>query len=207
MSESSEFRRSVDAGPQPSLSAAGDVVHVHRAFLSPFAMLKVIGALERLSPSWMSSEALGLVARGHTGQLRADSVAVQPQLAEIRDVLAPAALRWARACGFWFARAPHLQLFPVRMIGDAQTPAHQAPHLDSSPSQDAPPICTNVFYATTQGIAGGDLAVGGRAGSDLANPVIVRPTANTIATFAGDRVHWVQPLHAGERLSVVVNFY
>jgi hypothetical protein len=170
-------------------------------------MLKVMGALERLSSSWTSSEALGLLGRGQTGQLRTDSMAVQDQLAEIRQVLAPAALHWARACGFWFPTAPHLQMFPVRMVGDAEAPAHQPPHLDSSPSRDHPPICTNVFYATTQGIAGGDLAVGGRAGSDLSNPVIVRPTANTIATFAGDRVHWVQPLHAGERLSVVVNFY
>ena len=170
-------------------------------------MLKVMGALERLSSSWTSSEALGLVGRGQTGQLRTNSLAVQAQLAEIREVLAPAALRWARHCGFWFPSEPYLQMFPVRMVGDSRSPAHQPPHLDSSPSHDRPPICTNVFYAATQGIAGGDLAVGARAGADPSNPVIVRPTANTIATFAGDRVHWVQPLHAGERLSVVVNFY
>jgi hypothetical protein len=204
-SESNEFRRSADAGR--SATPAADVVHIRRAFLPPHAMLKVMAALERLSSSWTSSEALGLVGRGQTGQLRADSIAIQAQLAEIRQVLAPAALQWARACGFWFPNQPHLQLFPVRMVGDAQAPAHQSPHLDSSPSQDRAPICTNVFYATTQGITGGDLAVAPSAGPDLSSPVIVRPTANTIVSFAGDRVHWVEPLFAGERLSVVVNFY
>ena len=43
--------------------------------------------------------------------------------------------------------------------------------------------------------------------TDLAHPLVVRPAPNTIASFAGDRVHWVQPLYAGERLSVVINFY
>jgi hypothetical protein len=37
--------------------------------------------------------------------------------------------------------------------------------------------------------------------------VLVRPSANTLVTFAGDRVHWVRPLFAGERLSVVINLY
>jgi hypothetical protein len=93
------------------------------------------------------------------------------------------------------------------MVGDAKTPAYQEPHLDSNASQPGPPICTNVFYAKTQGVKGGDLAIARRGGPDLADPIVVQPTANAIATFAGDRVHWVRPLYAGERLSVVVNFY
>jgi hypothetical protein len=93
------------------------------------------------------------------------------------------------------------------MVGDAQTPAYQEPHLDSNASQPGPPICTNVFYVKTQGVAGGGLAIARRSAPDLSDPIVVQPKANTIATFAGDRVHWVQPLYAGERLSVVINFY
>jgi len=148
-----------------------------------------------------------LLGRGQTGQIRATGIAAQAQLDEIRHALAPAVLQWAKTCGFEFAAAPHLQLFPVKMMGDATSPAFQEPHLDSNASQPGPPICTNVFYVRTQGIAGGGLAVAKRRGLDLGDPVVVHPTANTIATFAGDRVHWVQPLYAGERLSVVINFY
>ena len=184
-----------------------DDVFVRRGFLPPFAMLKVLGALDRLSAAWASSEDLGLLGRGQTGQIRVTGIAAQAQMDEIRALVAPAALAWARNCGFRFVAAPHLQLFPVRMVGDATAPAYQEPHLDSNASQPGPPICTNVFYAKTQGVAGGDLAVARRSGPDLSDPVVVRPTANAIATFAGDRVHWVQPLYAGERLSVVINFY
>lgn len=182
-------------------------VFVRRGFLSPFAMLKVLGALDRLSAAWASSEDLGLLGRGQTGQIRVSGIAAQAHMDDIRETIAPAALQWARSCGFALAAAPHLQLFPVRMVGDATTPAYQEPHLDSNASQPGPPICTNVFYAKTQGIAGGDLAVARRRGPDLSDPVAVQPTANSLVTFAGDRVHWVRPLYAGERLSVVINFY
>ncbi len=191
-------------GPPESLA---DGVYVRRGFLSPFAMLKVLGALDRLSASWAPSEELGLLGRGQTGQIRTAGIAAQAQLDEIRRILAPAVLQWARNCGFQFRAAPYLQLFPVRMVGDPKSPAFQEPHLDSNANQPRPPICTNVFYARTQGIAGGDLAVVRGPGQDLDNPVLVHPAANTIATIAGDRVHWVQPLYAGERLSVVINFY
>jgi hypothetical protein len=207
-SEWGGFRRSADgAANQPPTPAPDGAVHVGRGFLSPVAMLKVLGALERLSASWTPSEALGLLGRGQTGQLRAEGLAAQAHLVEIQRALAPAALQWAKTRGFWFARAPHLQLFPVRMVGDPQAPAYQEPHLDSSAGRERPPICTNVFYAKAHDIAGGDLAVATKGGSDLSDPAIVKPSANTIVTFAGDRVHWVEPLYAGERLSVVVNFY
>ena len=187
--------------------ALAEAVFVRRGFLSPFAMLKVLGALDRLTASWAPSEELGLLGRGQTGQIRASGIAARIQLDEIREALAPAALQWAKSCGFAFATAPQLQLFPVRMVGDANAPAFQVPHIDSNAGQPAPPICTNVFYARTQSIAGGDLAVAKRPGPDLTEPVIVHPTTNTIVSFAGGRVHWVQPLYAGERLSVVINFY
>lgn len=195
----------MSAGGAPQSPADG--IFVGRGFLSPFAMLTVLNALDRLSADWAASEGLGLLGRGQTGQIRTDSLAAQAQLDVIRQTLAPAVLQWARRCGFAFPSPPHLQLFPVRMVGDAKTPAFQEPHLDSNASQPGPPRCTNVFYARAQGIVGGDLAVARRGAPDLSDPVALRPHVNTLISFAGDRVHWVQPLVAGERLSVVVNFY
>jgi len=182
-----------------------DGIFIRRSFLSPFDLAKVLGAFDRLAPRWTASEALGLLGRGGAFQLRASDIAARAQLDEIRAVLAPAALQWARGCGFRLPPAPYLQLFPVRMVGSADAPAYQEPHLDSDVNHAGPPICTNVFYARAQAIQGGALAA--RRGPDLTDPVTAPPAPNTIVTFSGDRVHWVQPLTAGERLSVVINFY
>jgi hypothetical protein len=182
-----------------------DGVFIGRSFLSPFALAKVLGAFDRLAPRWSPSEGLGLLGRGGALQLRANDIAVRAQLDEIRAVLATAVLQWARGCGFALPPAPYLQLFPVRMVGSADAPAYQEPHLDSDVSHAGPPICTNVFYARTRDIQGGALAA--KRGRDLADPLTVPPTPNTIVTFRGDLVHWVLPLTAGERLSVVINFY
>ena len=65
---------------------AAEEVFVRRGFLSPFAMLKVLGALERLSASWASSEDLGLLGRGQTGQIRVNGIAAQAQMDEVRHV-------------------------------------------------------------------------------------------------------------------------
>ena len=180
-------------------------VFVRRNLLAPLEFARLLAALDRLSGSWTPSQSLGLLGRAQTSQIRASDIAVQGRLDEIRQVLAPSALHWARACGFRLPAAPHVQMFPVRMTGDAKTPAYQEPHLDSDASQPGPPICTNVFYARARGVVGGELAA--QRGPDIDDPVAIAPAPNTIVTLAGDRVHWVQPLYAGDRLSVVVNFY
>ena len=191
-------------GGGPEQLAPG--VFAYRGFLPPQVMLKVLAALDRLAPSWAPSEALGLLGRGGTSQVRPTNLVVRTQLDEIRLALAPAAERWARNCGFRIPRTPYLALFPVKMTGDAAFPAHQEPHTDSSAGQSGPPLCTNVFYVTAKAVEGGALAVA-TADDDLSDPLTIHPTPNTIVSFAGDRVHWVEPLYAGERLSVVINFY
>jgi hypothetical protein len=182
-----------------------DGPHIRRDFLPPADLLRVLAALDGLSASWTPSEALGLLGRRGTTQVRSADILVQSQLDEVRRILAPAALVWARACGFWFPTAPHLQLFPVRMVGDRQAPPYQDAHVDSTSGRSGAPLCTNVFYARTLAVEGGELALAGA--SDAAEPLVVAPTPNTIVTFRGDRAHWVRPLYAGERLSVVINFY
>jgi hypothetical protein len=168
-------------------------------------MLRVVAAVDRLAGSWASSEALGLLGRGHTSQVRAGDVAVRAPLDEIRGVLAPAVLQFAKSCGFWFPRPPQLQMFPVRMIGDPAAPPRQEPHTDSYGEAARYPVCTNVFYARATGLVGGELAA--ESGDPGAAPVKLTPTPNTVVTLPGDRVHWVEPLLAGERISVVINLY
>jgi hypothetical protein len=184
----------------------GDGVFVRRDFLSFPVLLKMLDVVDRLATRWMPSQHLGLLGRGQTSQIRPTDIAVQSQLDQIGRAIAPATVDWARACGFHLAAAPQVQLFPVRMLGDTETPAYQEPHVDSYAAQPHPPICTSVYYVRTKDIVGGGLAVS-RPGQDLSDPIVFHPTANTIVSFAGDRVHWVEPLLAGDRLSVVINLY
>ena len=206
--DSANVRRRSDVatftGDSPDLRAEG--VFIRQGFLSPFVLVKLLDALDRLSGAWAPSERLGLLGRGGTEQVRPSNLAVQAALDEVRLALAPATLGWARSCGFRLPPAPLLQLFPVRMVGDAETPARQEPHTDSHASQPRPPLCTNIFYARARAIQGGDLALAAADG-DLSDPRFVRPAPNMMVSVPGDRVHWVEPLYAGERVSVVVNFY
>jgi hypothetical protein len=184
-----------------------DGLFVRRNFLPPTTLLGLLAALDRLGPAWAPSQEMRLLGRGHTSQVRPTDLVARGPLDEIRQTLAPAVLRWAQECGFRFLSPPTLQLFPVRMLGDAETPAYQEPHVDSYGPEAATPICGSVFYAKVRGVKGGELAVAAKPGGDLADAVEFSPSANTLVTFPGDRVHAVRPLLAGERISVVINLY
>ncbi len=185
----------------------GDGVFLKRDFLPPLDMTAVLAALARLSSSWTPSEALRALGRGRTDQVRGTDFAVQAALDQVRRLLTPPMLRWARGCGFNLAVSPLVQMFPVRMMGDPDTPAYQEPHHDTREGSRDPPICTNVFYARLEDISGGGLAVTPEGRPDSTDPLVIAPAVNAVASFSGERVHWVEPLYAGERLSIVVNFY
>ena len=195
------------APPTPVSESGPAGPFLRRSFLPPAELLRMLGALDRLAGRWRSSQELGLLGRGGAWQLRPTDLAAQAQLDIIRDVIAVPTLRGARACGYRFGDAPFMAIFPVRMVGDAKTPAFQEPHRDSNAGQPHPPVCTNVFYARTQAVTGGKLAIATPGRDDLSNPTLVAPSVNTIVTMPGDRVHWVEPLYAGERLSVVINVF
>ena len=93
------------------------------------------------------------------------------------------------------------------MIGDPDVPAYQEPHHDTHGGQPHPPVCTNVFYAKAEKVVGGCLAVTPMGRPNATDALTIKPVVNVLASFSGDRVHWVEPLYAGERLSIVVNFY
>ncbi|HEY1750172.1 MAG TPA: 2OG-Fe(II) oxygenase [Caulobacteraceae bacterium] len=189
------------------VSPSPEGVFLARDFLAPLTLAKVLAAFDRLATRWTASQALHLVGRGGTQQVNAADLVAQGQLDEIRLALAPAALQWTRRCGFRLPQAPHLQIFPVKMVGSAEAPAYQEAHVDSYAGQPRPPICTNVFYARTRDVVGGELAVAPPGWTEGDDPVVLDPKPNSLASFAGERVHWVKPLYAGERLSVVINFY
>jgi hypothetical protein len=183
-------------------------VTVRRGFLPPAQLLALLAALDRLAPAWQPSQTMRLLGRGTTLQVRPTDLVAQGPLGDIRRMLAPQVLEAALSAGFRFPRPPVLQLFPVRMLGDAADPAFQEPHTDSAGDSDAPPLCSNVFYARVRNVAGGEIAVASRPGTELGDDAVtLSPSANTLVSFPGDRVHAVRPLHAGERISIVINLY
>jgi|SRR5579875_3689465 len=184
-----------------------DGVHLSRDFLPSPQLAAVLAALDNLSTSWTPSQTLLALGRGRTDQVSGASFVSQTALDQIRRVLAPAVLRQARACRFDLPAAPHLQLFPVRMIGDPQSPAYQEPHHDTLSGSLRPPVCTSVFYAKLEGVIGGRLAVTPTGRPDSTDALAVPPAVNLLASFGGERVHWVERLYEGERVSIVVNLY
>ena len=185
-----------------------DGVYVRRGFLPPAELLRMLSAVDRLAPAWAPSQEMRLLGRGHTSQVRPGDVLAQGPLDEIRQVLAPAVLRWAQTCGFRFPAPPTLQLFPVRMLGDAAEPAYQEPHTDSVRAATPRRRSAATFStAKVQGVTGGELAVASAPGGDFSEAVELTPRANTLVSFPGDRVHAVRRLLAGERISIVINLY
>ena len=188
------------SGPPPG-------VFVRRPFLQPADMMRVLSALDSLSGSWTPSQGMGLLGRGGTLQVRPGAVAATASLDVIRNTLAPLVLNWVRACGFPVSAQPFLVIFPVKMIGDPDTPTYQEPHTDSYEGIPHPPACTSVFYARVKDMKGGDFAVVDPGDVELKSPHFITPSTNTLVTIPGERVHWVEPITAGERICVVLNYF
>ena len=91
------------------------------------------------------------------------------------------------------------------MIGSDVEPPFQPPHVDRASEVGTPPLFTSVYYASADNLKGGELALAAVDGGPAA--ARITPSTNTIISFDGRRIHEVLPLWAGERLSVVVNFY
>ncbi len=182
-------------------------VSVRRPFLPPAEMMRVLRALDALSNSWAPSQEMGLLGRGGTLQVRPGGVVVTSSLDTIRNTLAGPVLHWVRACGFAVPAKPFLAIFPVRMLGDPHTPTYQEPHTDSYAGIPHPPVCTSVFYARVRDMQGGDFAVADLDDAELRSPHFITPSTNALVTIPGERVHWVEPITAGERICVVLNYF
>jgi hypothetical protein len=92
------------------------------------------------------------------------------------------------------------QVFPVVMIGSRDRPPHQRPHTDNHGG--ILPLATSVYYARLRDATGGAIILGGGTARR-----VVRPQEDDLIAFPGETVHAVENLSAGERVSIVCNFY
>lgn len=185
------------------LSRAG--VFARSGFLPTLKHLWVLSQFDTLREKWRPSSSLGLLGRGATHQMPSSDMAAQARLEPLRRLMADATLDWHRTCGFALPDTAPVQVFPVLMIGSDLEPPFQPPHVDRASEVGTPPICTSVYYASADNLKGGELALAAVDGGPEAARIM--PSTNTIISFDGRRIHEVLPLLAGERLSIVVNFY
>lgn len=94
------------------------------------------------------------------------------------------------------------QVFPVRMEGNPEEPPTQWAHVDEAAGRS--PVSTSLYYAQADNIVGGALALHDDAGNVCAR---VHPVADHLVVVSGRQIHSVEPLTAGNRITVVTNFY
>lgn len=179
---------------------------LHRVF-SPIALLWLVHVLDLPAQVWRRSQRLGRSGRGATLQIPPTNLRITRRLAPLRTVVTARARALAERAGYDVGGAAAVQVFPVRMIGDAKTPPFQRPHRDSTAALAEPPICSCVLYVVARDLDGGALVTYAETPAGLAPVERLAPAANTMAIVPGDRLHGVEPLYRGERISVVTNFY
>ncbi|WP_407675791.1 2OG-Fe(II) oxygenase [Prauserella endophytica] len=88
------------------------------------------------------------------------------------------------------------------MEGNTEEPPTQWAHKDEAQGRN--PVATSLYYAEVENATGGALALHDSAGQVRTR---VHPGADQLVIIAGDQVHSVEPLTAGNRITVVTNFY
>jgi hypothetical protein len=175
------------------------------ALLGPARRKRVLELLGSPALRWELSAALGRTTSGPMWQL-ADRES--HRTAEMREVAATLA---GAVYDLVSDRLPDLlpppdqlspQVFPVRMTGGEDDPPQQWPHEDGVDGRR--PVTTAVYYPRVRGTVGGALRL---HGSDGTLEREVTPAEDHLVVMTGDQTHSVAPLTAGERLTVVVNFY
>ena len=169
--------------------------------LGPTRRTRMVEILQATDAQRARSDALGHTGNGAVEQLMPGSGYTSAELTTLREVMASACYA-ATADAFGLPDPNQLtpQVFPVWMRGSVDQPPGQRPHVDNR--DGTTPLVTAVYYAQVSDTDGGEILIG--TGPDQ---VVVQPVEDDLVAFAGDTVHAVVDLRAGQRLSVVSKFY
>lgn len=88
------------------------------------------------------------------------------------------------------------------MWGSADDPPTQWPHRDSV--GDRHPVFTALYYPLVANVQGGRLILHEVPQGQVMG---IEPVSDLLLIIEGNQVHSVEPLTAGERVTVVTNFY
>ena len=174
------------------------------AFLGELRRMVVLQMLDAPTLRWDNSDALGRTGSGTTWQLADSAQHDAPEMVSLSRFLAGAVHDEVDRAHPGLLPAADLmspQVFPVRMRGRRVDPPRQRPHRDEA--HDRRPLVTTIYYPEVRDVEGGDLVLFDGHG----RPQRVSPRADMLVVIDGDVLHAVEPVHAGVRTSVVVNFY
>jgi 2OG-Fe(II) oxygenase superfamily len=162
---------------------------------------RILEMLPSTGVRWGASEDLGRAGAGTTEQLAPGPGYTSADMMALRHIVASICYEHVRE--LFSLPDPNLltpQVFPVTMTGSRDRPPHQRPHTDNHGGIH--PLMTSVYYARIQDTDGGAVILGGGT-----TQRIVEPHEDDLIAFPGETVHAVGNLYAGERLSIVCNFY
>jgi predicted 2-oxoglutarate/Fe(II)-dependent dioxygenase YbiX len=154
---------------------------------------------------WERSDVLGRTTAGRMWQLANSAMHRQPEMVSLATLMASVVYEEIGHSVPGLLPAPERlvpQVFPVRMEGNTAEPPTQWAHRDGVDGRH--PLVTSVYYAQVDDTVGGELVLHDDDGRAI---VRIQPTADQLVVIDGRQTHSVEPLTAGERLTVVTNFY
>lgn len=181
------------------------VLHEIHDFLGERRRIAVLELLGSPSLAWERSDRLGRTTSGRMWQLASSAMHHTPEMIQLSEIMA--SLVYGAVCRCMSGVLPDAanvvsQVFPVRMEGNDTEPPTQWKHKDEARGKN--PITTSLYYALVKDTAGGALALHDDAGEILTR---VYPNSDQLVVMPGSQIHSVDPLTAGDRITVVTNFY
>jgi hypothetical protein len=178
------------------------MILLHRsAILGPIRRDLLVKQILSAGGQWAASEDLGRTGAGTIEQLAPGPSYASADMMMVRQIMA--SICYTQLSDTFSLPEPDLlepQVFPVSMRGSDTKPPHQRPHIDNH--RGIHPLVTSVYYAWVRDTRGGAIRI------DLQDDhLIVEPKEDDLIAFPGNTLHSVEELYAGERLSIVCNFY
>lgn len=171
------------------------------AILGPIKRQQLVEQLPCAGTQWKASEDLGRTGAGMIRQLAPGPGYTSADMMALRQIMA--SICYEQLQDVFSLPEPGLlepQVFPVSMRGSRTDPPYQRPHIDNH--RGIHPLVTSVYYARVRETDGGSIHIA--LGADQ---LIVEPEEDDLIAFPGNTLHSVAKLYAGERLSIVCNFY
>ncbi|MFF5985906.1 2OG-Fe(II) oxygenase family protein [Prauserella flavalba] len=174
-------------------------------FLGEKRQTDVLELLRSPTLAWERSDLLGRTTSGRMWQLATSGMHRMPEMVRLSTLMASVVYEEIHRSLPELLPEPESlvpQVFPVRMEGNSDEPPTQWAHKDGAGGRH--PIVTSLYYAQVDHAVGGTLVLHDDSGTECAR---VHPTADHLIIISGNQIHSVEPLTAGDRITIVTNFY
>lgn len=181
------------------------ILHEVTGFLGERRRADVLRLLNSPDLEWERPDRLGRTTSGRMWQLANSDMHYRPEMIQLSTLMASVVYNEIQRARPRLLPDPGEaipQVFPVRMEGNTDEPPTQWAHKDEARGQH--PCVTALYYAEVENVIGGALALHHPSGDVHTS---VEPVTDQLVVIAGDQTHSVEPLTAGNRITVVTNYY